>query len=698
MTTATNPLLMENEVKKINGEPQAASETTPVPNPTATVLLVDDEVRNLDVLESILQSPDYTLKRATTADEALMALLEGEFAVIVLDIQMPGMDGLQLANFIKQRKRTQHIPIIFLTAYFQEDKDVLQGYSVGAVDYLTKPVNSQVLRSKVGVFVDLFRKTRALAATNAALELEIGQRRKAEAALQTANNELEARVKARTVDLTLANHVLRESEERFRTLTNNAPAAIYTKDRNGRYTLANSLTCEILGRENVVGFTDFDLLPAEAAEKLRAHDLAVLTDVRPSEWEETVGDRHFLSVKFPLVDIHGRPTGVCGVSVDITERKQTEEALRDSEERFRTLASHAPVGIFMSDAGGRSVYLNQNWRTMAGLANEEALGFGWLKAVHPDDRGRIQEEWNAAVERGESSNSEFRFVRPDGMITWVQGNALQLRDGDGHITGYIGTVVNITDRKLAADALSEARNRLEERVLERTMQLHEKNNQLEEFVYSIAHDLRGPLRAMEACSHMLLADCLPQLDAAGQQYAKRINGSASFMDRLLIDLLEYGRIGHSELELNSVDVAVAWETAAFQGQHQIQEKHALVETIGPLPRVAAHEATLAQALANLLGNALRFVENGTRPHIKFRGEVRGETARLWVEDNGIGIATEHQERIFRVFERLHGSSYGGTGIGLSIVRKSIERMGGRVGVESEPGKGSRFWIELALAN
>jgi len=696
MSTATRSAMMENEGKTANGSAQNSAEPEAVPRQPAGVLLVDDESRNLDVLESILQSPDYILKRAGTADEALMALLEGEFAVIVLDIQMPGMTGLELANFIKQRKRTQHIPIIFLTAYFQEDKDVLQGYSVGAVDYLTKPVNSQVLKSKVGVFVDLFRKTRALAATNAALELEIAQRRKAEEALLAANNELEARVKSRTVDLTLANHVLRESEERFRMLTNNAPAAIYTKDRNGRYTLANALTCEILERESVVGFTDFDLLPREVAENLRTHDQEVLADVQPHEWEETVAGRHFLSVKFPLLDIHGKPTGVCGVSVDITERKQTEQALRDSEDRFRTLASHAPVGIFMSDADGRSIYVNQSWLAMAGLPYEEALGFGWLKAVHPEDRERIENGWSKAIEEGESSNAEFRFVRPDGMITWVQGNALQLRDVAGRITGYIGTVVNITDRKLAADALAESRNQLEERVQERTLQLREKNNQLEEFVYSIAHDLRGPLRAMEACSHMLLSDCLPQLDAAGQQYAKRINSSASFMDRLLIDLLEYGRIGHSHLELNPVDVNVAWETALFQCQHQIQEKHAVVEALPPLPKVRAHEATLAQSLTNLLSNALRFVANGARPIVRFRGEVFDDTARLWVEDNGIGIAPEHQERIFRVFERLHGGSYGGTGIGLSIVRKGIERMGGQVGVESEKGKGSRFWIELPL--
>jgi signal transduction histidine kinase len=174
-------------------------------NGGVNILLVDDEIRNLDVLESILTSSEYGLVRVQTAQDALMKLLEGEFAAIVLDIQMPGTNGIELAHLIKQRKRTQHIPIIFLTAYFQEDKDVIQGYEVGAVDYLTKPINSQILKSKIGVFVELFRKTRELARLNQTLEGEITNRQNAEKALWQANNELEARVNERTNELTRAN-------------------------------------------------------------------------------------------------------------------------------------------------------------------------------------------------------------------------------------------------------------------------------------------------------------------------------------------------------------------------------------------------------------------------------------------------------------------------------------------------------------
>jgi signal transduction histidine kinase len=194
------------------------------------ILLVDDEARNLDVLESLLNTPEHSLVRAPTPDQALMHLLTGDFAVIVLDIQMPNMSGIELAKLIKQRRRTRHIPIIFLTAYYQEDEDVLEGYGSGAVDYLTKPINPQILRSKIAVFVDLFRKSQALEASNTALETEIEQRLNAEEALRKANNELEARVNARTADLSRANEELRTREAALRESETMLKAASYAKD------------------------------------------------------------------------------------------------------------------------------------------------------------------------------------------------------------------------------------------------------------------------------------------------------------------------------------------------------------------------------------------------------------------------------------------------------------------------------------
>jgi signal transduction histidine kinase len=246
--------------------------------------------------------------------------------------------------------------------------------------------------------------------------------------------------------------------------------------------------------------------------------------------------------------------------------------------------------------------------------------------------------------------------------------------------------------------LRQSEERLERTVSERTAELRAANEQLEAIIYSIAHDLRAPLRSMAGYSQLLVEDYAAGLAEAPQTLLRRIQTSSEYMDKLLLDLLAYGRMARAEIKLGPVELRQAWETALFQCATQIEQTQARIRAIEPLPIVRAHDVTLGQCLANLLGNALKFVAPGTRPRIRFWAEECGDAVRVWVEDNGIGIAPDQQERVFRIFERVHGIRYPGTGIGLSIVRKGIERMGGRVGVESEPGKGSRFWIELPKAN
>lgn len=315
-----------------------------MPSPAAaervSILLVDDEVRNLDVLESLLFSPDYNLVRALTADQALMLLLDGEFAAIVLDIQMPGMSGIELANLIKQRRRTQHIPIIFLTAYFQEDKDILEGYGSGAVDYLTKPINPQILRSKIGVFVDLFRKTRALAKANAALESEVGQRKNAEEQLRQMNNELESRVQARTAALQQLNRdlqerelALRASEAQLRFVTDYAPVFIAQFDRNHRFKFVNRTYAQRFGvdPQQVVGRHFVEIMGEQTYEVVR-HHLDVALEGRRAEFEAEIayaglGPRWVFVVHEPERNELGEVVGLVAVVTDITERRQAEQAV-----------------------------------------------------------------------------------------------------------------------------------------------------------------------------------------------------------------------------------------------------------------------------------------------------------------------------------------------------------------------------------
>ena len=249
-----------------------------------------------------------------------------------------------------------------------------------------------------------------------------------------------------------------------------------------------------------------------------------------------------------------------------------------------------------------------------------------------------------------------------------------------------------------AHRVRDAQARLEDQVRERTSALQERNDELEAFGYSISHDLRAPLRAMQGFSQALLEDCGDRLDAMGREYAERIVAGARRMDELIRDLLAYSRVSRAELHLLSVPLTPVAHSALAELSGALRSRNANVRVDEPLPAVLGHPATLSQVLMNLLGNGLKFVPPERTPELRVSAERRNGVVRVWVEDNGIGIAPEHQARIFRVFERLHSADdYPGTGIGLAIVRKAVERMGGQVGVESTPGHGSRFWVELQPA-
>jgi PAS domain S-box-containing protein len=248
------------------------------------------------------------------------------------------------------------------------------------------------------------------------------------------------------------------------------------------------------------------------------------------------------------------------------------------------------------------------------------------------------------------------------------------------------------------ERLEQHAGELEERVADRTAELAEANDELEAFAYSVAHDLRAPLRAIAGFSEALVEDYAAEIGEEGADYAHRIADAASAMDLLIEDLLAYSRLARAEIYLEPVSLQQAIDEAISQQQEAIDTSRAKLTIDKAFPEVEGNYRTLVQVLANLVSNALKFVAPGQEPSVQISSITARGRVRVSVEDKGIGIDPEHEQRIFRVFERLHGGeSYPGTGIGLAIVRKGIERMNGQVGVESQPGKGSRFWIELDIS-
>ncbi len=240
--------------------------------------------------------------------------------------------------------------------------------------------------------------------------------------------------------------------------------------------------------------------------------------------------------------------------------------------------------------------------------------------------------------------------------------------------------------------------RLLERELPAAPSAQSLAEQMESFTYLISHDLRAPLRAVRGFAQALNEDYSAALDDAGREYLTRIEQGAERMDRLIQDLLQYSRVGAAGLTLSPVALEQLIQHTLHQFGPEIHARNASIEVRGPLPFVLAHEPTLQQVVASLLSNAIKFVPPATPPQVRIWAETNGPHTRLWIADNGIGIDAAHHQRIFGVFERLHSAeTYPGTGIGLAIVAKGMERMGGKVGVESAPGEGSRFWIELSRA-
>jgi signal transduction histidine kinase len=235
-------------------------------------------------------------------------------------------------------------------------------------------------------------------------------------------------------------------------------------------------------------------------------------------------------------------------------------------------------------------------------------------------------------------------------------------------------------------------------VAERTAQLVEANTNLQTFAYTAAHDLRAPLRAMRSFSSILLEECSPQLEGECATYLHRVVNAAGQMEHLLNDLLEYSKVSQADIMLAAVDLNTATADALKLEEAEIRLQEATVQVLPSMTQALGHPATVLLIPTNFISNALKFIRPPVKPMIRIYAEARGHYVRVTVEDNGIGVRPEDQAKLFGVFQRLHGKQqFPGTGLGLAIARKGAERMGGRVGVESAPREGSRFWLELPAA-
>ena len=472
----------------------------------------------------------------------------------------------------------------------------------------------------------------------------------------------------------------------LRTLINTIPDMVWFKDSRGVYQAGNPAFERFIGvkEAQLLGKTDYDFFDREQAEWFRQHDQNAALAGQPTvneEWVTYADDGHralLETIKTPMRDHGARIAGVLGIARDITAARQTQEALRESEERYRSLVEQAPDGIFVADAQEHYLDVNSAGALMLGYSREEMLRLSISDVIAKEEAPRLAPEI-AKFSNGEVARSEWRFRRKDGSFLPGEVVGRQLPDG------RLQTILrDITERKRAEEEIRRLNADLERRVEDRTAELKAANQELESFAYAVSHDLRAPLRVISGFSKALVEDYNGQLDDKARIYLDRIVHGSRQMGELIDGLLALSRSARDDLRRDKIDFSalakrILRELSQAEPQRQVNWR---IE-----PGIAAWgDARMIDAvLRNLLGNAWKYTANTSGPTIRLYAELKDAERFICVADNGAGFDMKYAGKLFQPFQRLHRQDeFPGIGIGLATVQRIVHRHGG-----NHPGRRRR---------
>lgn len=482
---------------------------------------------------------------------------------------------------------------------------------------------------------------------------------------------------------------LRTSEARNRALLENIPDNIFRLNREGVILDFHSSGEKTIfsPSESFLGKRVEEVIEPGLAKSMRDH-LERAIDDRKMQVHE-----YQIMLDGKLRDHEARYTAssddeVIMIVRDITDRKKTERELKESEERYQNLANVAPVGIFRTDIQGNTTYVNPTWCRISGLSHDEAMGNGWLRVVHPDDRQVLAENWQKSAQRHAVSMADYRFLRDDGSTVWVMGQAVPEFNSDNQVVGYIGTITDITERK-----------KVEE--LQAAVYKAESADRLKSaFLATMSHELRTPLNSIIGFTGILLQKLVGPLSEEQEKQLNMVQDSARHLLALINDVLDISKIeaGQVTLYTEKFDLADAIRVS-IEKVSPLAEKKALMLSSVMVPErleMVSDRRRIEQVLINLLNNAVKFTEKGK---VHLQSQIIDRTVMISVSDTGIGIKAENIPTLFQPFKQVDSGisrQYEGTGLGLSICKKLVELLGGEIWVESEPGKGSTFTFTLPL--
>ncbi len=489
-----------------------------------------------------------------------------------------------------------------------------------------------------------------------------------------------------------AEQAMREAKSFSESLIETANAIVVVLDRQGEITVFNSTAERITGytAEELGGKNWFEVLvPRERYPEVWGEFERLMAGGVPQEFENPIltkggEERHIVWKNSELIR-DGQVAGTVSFGIDITERKQAEEALRESEERHRLAQRLSAVGTWEWNVATGDIFWSDEVLSIWGLNRESLVGTydEVAQYIHPDDVAGWQENVRACVEDGREHNTEFRIIRPDGTVRWVAAFGDAHRDEHGKALRMVGVVMDVTERKQAEREREELIARLEA-----------QNAELERFTYTVSHDLKSPLITIKGYIGLLTEDLHETCTESVRSDLAKVSNAADKMGVLLEDLLELSRIGRLTNPPEVVSLGELAHDAMELLQGQLEDKFIRVEVLPDLPVVCGDRIRLREVLQNLIDNAVKYMGDNSRPLIEIGARQDGDQTTCFVRDNGIGIEPPYHDTVFGLFDQLDPSTEG-TGVGLALVKRIIEVHGGRIWIESEgKGRGSTFCFTL----